>query len=327
MMHCFVTPWTAVVTFSARPAAAGLRCAPPLLLARRPQGRSRNFTTAWPQRELLRSPGGVPEIARVFPEQYESLLNEKVELLESLLADAVTHHDEDESLPPIEVFRSPSINFRMRASFQVWRDGVDPDATRHFVMYNRDDKVMPREVLSYPMGSLRINALMAPTLEAISASEVLQRKVRQRGQSAPLAAPQLASCASSGRAWWLWARRALSGAEGSPPGAQPVPRVCFRQPPPRPPIAAAVEPAGRLPVRRPSEEGRRPEAGVWGTQARHHGHLRQRQVGARRADDARHPPRRRPRRRGGGRGRARPQPAGGQLAGWRPIRAIDVERE
>ena len=205
MMHCFVTPWTAVVTFSARPAAAGLRCAPPLLLARRPQGRSRNFTTAWPQRELLRSPGGVPEIARVFPEQYESLLNEKVELLESLLADAVTHHDEDESLPPIEVFRSPSINFRMRASFQVWRDGVDPDATRHFVMYNRDDKVMPREVLSYPMGSLRINALMAPTLEAISASEVLQRKVRQRGQSAPLAAPQLASCASSGRAWWLWA--------------------------------------------------------------------------------------------------------------------------
>jgi len=178
MMHCFVTPWTAVVTFSARPAAAGLRCAPPLLLARRPQGRSRNFTTAWPQRELLRSPGGVPEIARVFPEQYESLLNEKVELLESLLADAVTHHDEDESLPPIEVFRSPSINFRMRASFQVWRDGVDPDATRHFVMYNRDDKVMPREVLSYPMGSLRINALMAPTLEAISASEVLQRKVR-----------------------------------------------------------------------------------------------------------------------------------------------------
>ena len=205
MMHCFVTPWTAVVTFSARPAAAGLRCAPPLLLARRPQGRSRNFSTSRPQRELLRSPGGVPEIARVFPEQYESLLNEKVELLQSLLADAVTHHDEDEALPPIEVFRSPSLNFRMRASFQVWRDGVDPDATRHFVMYNRDDKVMPREVLTYPMGSLRINALMAPTLEAISRSEVLQRKVRQRGQSSPLAGPQLVSCASSGRAWWLWA--------------------------------------------------------------------------------------------------------------------------
>ena len=162
MMHCFVAPWTAVVTFSARPAAAGLRCAPPLLLARRPQGRSRNFTTTRPQRELLRSDGGVPEIARVYPDQYDALLNEKVELLHSLLADAVTHHDEDEALPPIEVFRSPSINFRMRASFQVWRDGVDPDSTRHYVMYNRDDKVMPREVLTYPMGSLRINALMAP---------------------------------------------------------------------------------------------------------------------------------------------------------------------
>ena len=174
-MHLFVTPWTAVGSLSARPAA--LRSAPPLLLARRPQGRSRNFA-ARPQRQLLRSEGGVPEIARVFPEQYESLLDEKVERLQSLLADAVQHHDDDQSLPPIEVFRSPSTHFRMRASFQVWREGVDPDATRHFVMYNRDDKLMPREVLTYPMGSLRINALMGPTLEAISRSDVLQRKVR-----------------------------------------------------------------------------------------------------------------------------------------------------
>ena len=169
-MHLLVTPWTAVGSLSARPAA--LRSAPPLLLARRPQGRSRNFA-ARPQRQLLRSEGGVPEIARVFPEQYESLLDEKVERLQSLLADAVQHHDDDQSLPPIEVFRSPSTHFRMRASFQVWREGVDPDATRHFVMYNRDDKLMPREVISYPMGSLRINALMGPTLEAISRSDVL----------------------------------------------------------------------------------------------------------------------------------------------------------
>ena len=89
-MHLFVTPWTAVGSLSARPAA--LRSAPPLLLARRPQGRSRNFA-ARPQRQLLRSEGGVPEIARVFPEQYESLLDEKVERLQSLLADAVQHHE------------------------------------------------------------------------------------------------------------------------------------------------------------------------------------------------------------------------------------------
>ena len=37
------------------------------------------------------------------------------------------------------------------------------------------------------------------------------RAVLQQGQSAPLAVPQLGSCASSGRAWWLWAARHSQG--------------------------------------------------------------------------------------------------------------------
>eukprot|EP00964_Phaeocystis_antarctica_P042772 scaffold24522_cov36-Phaeocystis_antarctica.AAC.1 len=40
----------------------------------------------------------------------------------------------------------------------------------------------------------------------------------------PLAAPQLGSCASSGRAWWLWADRHSQG-EAQPLGAQPLPWV------------------------------------------------------------------------------------------------------
>eukprot|EP00964_Phaeocystis_antarctica_P083719 scaffold52683_cov69-Phaeocystis_antarctica.AAC.1 len=32
-------------------------------------------------------------------------------------------------------------------------------------------------------------------------------QARRRGQCAPLAAPELGSCGSSGRAWWLWAVR------------------------------------------------------------------------------------------------------------------------
>ena len=40
----------------------------------------------------------------------------------------------------------------------------------------------------------------------------------------PLAAPQLGSCASSGRAWRLWAAR-HSQEEAQPLGAQPLPRV------------------------------------------------------------------------------------------------------
>ena len=39
----------------------------------------------------------------------------------------------------------------------------------------------------------------------------------------PLAGPQLAPCASSGRAWWLWAAR-YSLSETQPLGAQPPPR-------------------------------------------------------------------------------------------------------
>ena len=43
----------------------------------------------------------------------------------------------------------------------------------------------------------------------------------QHGQSAPLAVPQLGSCASSGHAWRLWATR-HSQEEAGPLGAQPL---------------------------------------------------------------------------------------------------------
>ena len=48
--------------------------------------------------------------------------------------------------------------------------------------------------------------------------------VRQHAQSAVLAVPELGSCASSGRAWRLWAAR-HSQEEADPLGAQPLPRV------------------------------------------------------------------------------------------------------
>ena len=55
-----------------------------------------------------------------------------------------------------------------------------------------------------------------------------KRIVLQHAQSAPLAgAPQLASCASSARPWWLWAACTPRG-EVSSPGAQPPLRVLGR---------------------------------------------------------------------------------------------------
>eukprot|EP00964_Phaeocystis_antarctica_P097732 scaffold63814_cov63-Phaeocystis_antarctica.AAC.2 len=50
---------------------------------------------------------------------------------------------------------------------------------------------------------------------------------QQHGQSAPFVVPQLGSCASSGRAWRLWAAR-HSQEEAGPLGAQPLPRVLER---------------------------------------------------------------------------------------------------
>ena len=54
------------------------------------------------------------------------------------------------------------------------------------------------------------------TLEQITA-QIADLVVKQHGQSAPLTVPQLASCASSRRAWWLWALRHCLGCLSQPP--------------------------------------------------------------------------------------------------------------
>ena len=51
--------------------------------------------------------------------------------------------------------------------------------------------------------------------------------VPRHGQSAPLVAPELAPCASSGRAWWLQAARHSQG-DAQPLGPQPPPRGLTR---------------------------------------------------------------------------------------------------
>ena len=59
-------------------------------------------------------------------------------------------------------------------------------------------------------------------------AEVLSNRsaayVTQHGQSGPLVVPELGSCASSGRAWRLWAARHPQGGEAGPLGAQPLSR-------------------------------------------------------------------------------------------------------
>ena len=131
-----------------------------------------------PKRELQRTPGGVPEIAQCHPERYDELLRDKVAALREQLEEAVRQGESsgDAPLPAIEVFESPPSHFRMRANFGVWREGVDPEATRHLIMFNAGDK-MPQEVTSYPMGSRRLNEMMPTLLASINESEVLRSRV------------------------------------------------------------------------------------------------------------------------------------------------------
>ena len=120
-------------------------------MGRRGRGRRRNDTGEGGTATAVRVPrimqipeGGVPEIARVYPEHYERLLEEKVAKLERLISQAVNggsdsgeepspsddDDDDDDNddpdhrrpqrqqLPPVEVFESP------REGFQIGRAHV-----------------------------------------------------------------------------------------------------------------------------------------------------------------------------------------------------------
>ncbi len=72
-------------------------------------------------------------------------------------------------LPAPEVFTSPPQHFRMRAEFRIWRQ----DGIAHYAM-NRPGEKCPYPLEAdpthgyFPIGSIRINQLMPPLLEAIN---------------------------------------------------------------------------------------------------------------------------------------------------------------
>ena len=153
--------------------------------------------------------GQPPEVARCYPEQYNTLLADKVGRFESRLVTAAA-----QPLPETEVFTTEPLNFRMRATFAMWREGDEV----HYVMYNKrkDDEPSdsekasdgevavpftqsadgavqesappkkpmrpagrgpPHEVPTYPMGSLRINELMPLVRAELLGVEELRTKI------------------------------------------------------------------------------------------------------------------------------------------------------
>jgi len=121
-----------------------------------------------------------------YEDQYETLLGEKVLKLTEQLSPYANGHQ-------IEVFDSPKTHFRMRANFQVWRDGdkrnTAADAV-YFAMFDPDDKRKACEVTSFPRGTRRINELMQDVLAIL--------KGEQLASEAAAAAQQQQEASSSG---------------------------------------------------------------------------------------------------------------------------------
>ncbi|KFF47616.1 tRNA (uracil-5-)-methyltransferase [Gammaproteobacteria bacterium MFB021] len=86
--------------------------------------------------------------------------------------------------PPLEVFASPPMHYRMRAEFRLWQEGddlyyamfePDPDAPLH---KGRVAQKVVR-VDRFPVAGERINALMPQLLDAIRDDTTLRRKLFQ----------------------------------------------------------------------------------------------------------------------------------------------------
>ncbi|MZI96068.1 tRNA (uridine(54)-C5)-methyltransferase TrmA [Vibrio sp. CAIM 722] len=102
----------------------------------------------------------------VNPNQYSEQLSEKVSRLNEMFA---PYH-----VPELEVYESPSQNYRMRAEFRVWHEGED----LYYIMFNQDTREKYR-VDQFPAASQLINQLMPRLIEALKPSKTLRHKLFQ----------------------------------------------------------------------------------------------------------------------------------------------------
>lgn len=106
-------------------------------------------------------------LSRVQPDQYQTLLAEKVSRVGDMLAPHTT-------LTP-EVYPSPPTGFRMRAEFRMWHDGDD----LNYVMYRREDPKTPVPIHQFPIACEAIQRLMPALLAALKPNLSLRRKLFQ----------------------------------------------------------------------------------------------------------------------------------------------------
>lgn len=103
----------------------------------------------------------------VFPEQYHQQFEAKIQRIQSEFAEFEP--------PALESFESEKSHYRQRAEFKIWHEG---DAS-NYAMYAKDEYKKPYTITSFPIGSKKLNELMADLLPKINGSETLRRKLFQ----------------------------------------------------------------------------------------------------------------------------------------------------
>ncbi len=106
-------------------------------------------------------------ISEVKSEHYETQLQQKKARMQSLF--------ERFNPPDMELFRSPTSHYRMRAEFRVWHEGEDLD----YVMFEPGNNKVRIKVTECLMVDRRIEGLMFTLLERIKVNPALRFKLFQ----------------------------------------------------------------------------------------------------------------------------------------------------
>jgi tRNA (uracil-5-)-methyltransferase len=106
-------------------------------------------------------------LSEIKPENYTTLLAEKASAVETLYKTF--------DPPPLEIFPSRDLAFRMRAEFRVWHEDTD----LYFAMFRREDPKTPHRIDVLPIASERIQLAMPALREALITNEVLRHRLFQ----------------------------------------------------------------------------------------------------------------------------------------------------
>lgn len=101
------------------------------------------------------------------PDQYQSLLEQKIQKVKALFSAY--------NMPEMDVFESPKQHYRMRTEFKIWHEGTET----YFAMHQPGEKSKPFKVETFSVANELINRAMPLLITHITPNELLKRKLFQ----------------------------------------------------------------------------------------------------------------------------------------------------